>query len=567
MAASGTVGILRALLTADASAYAATMKKSADSTKAFGSSVAAAGSTAARVSPQLTRLEKSFQGDKLLYSANNLVKAITNIGGATKLTAAEQARANRTLTEAIDKYRVLGQQAPKAMLDLERATRRTEQAAGGLSGKMVALGTAVGSFIGNFASNLLQNAISSLIGFGKAALDSADNIQDLSEKLGISVEAVQLFEVAAKHGGTSIEVFDAAMSKLNLNLGQGAKATKDALSALGLEFGKLREMSREEQFLAVADALQQIRDPAEQARLGVQLFGKAFTALKPAIDAGLRAAGEGLDFWNAHEVEVLARSKQEWQDWTNWVINKSGQGLVKLREIAEEGFRAITMWFPQVPPIFGPTLVPGKPIGTPIPTKTPPPFDPDAEANAKKAVAALAELRKGLEALGIVTKQQVNEELNRFTKLLALAQKEGIDYSVALAAMLPELQALATGAKKSGVEVMGLTNALDAAHDAWMRLTAKPFDIAPGFDASKLSEGLKLTADEMARMSALPSPAMWEDAHGLAAIFRDQARGTREAQRHHVAGAMERGHGRSGHEAVRAHVAHGAATPRGASGD
>lgn len=127
MGATGTVGILRALLTADAATYQANLKKSADATKAFGSSVAAAGSTAARVSPQLTRLEKSFQGDKLLYAANNLTKAITNIGGATKLTAAEQARANRTLTEAIDKYRVLGQEAPASMVALQKSLQPIPQ--------------------------------------------------------------------------------------------------------------------------------------------------------------------------------------------------------------------------------------------------------------------------------------------------------------------------------------------------------------------------------------------------------------------------------------------------------
>src|SRR5262245_16061948 len=105
MPASGTVGILRALLTADASAYQKTMKSSAEATRPVGSSVAKVGDTAQKVTPQLTRMEKAFAGDKLLYSANNLTRAITNIGGASKLTAQEQEKVNRQLTTAIEKYR------------------------------------------------------------------------------------------------------------------------------------------------------------------------------------------------------------------------------------------------------------------------------------------------------------------------------------------------------------------------------------------------------------------------------------------------------------------------------
>ena len=50
-----------------------------------------------------------------------MTKAITEIGGATALTAKEQAQVNAKLAEAIEKYKVLGQVAPKEMQDLEKA--------------------------------------------------------------------------------------------------------------------------------------------------------------------------------------------------------------------------------------------------------------------------------------------------------------------------------------------------------------------------------------------------------------------------------------------------------------
>jgi uncharacterized protein YoxC len=236
MATSGTVGILRALLTADASSFQKTMKDSATAASGFGKTVDSLGTTAQKVTPQLTRLEKSFSGDKLLYTANNLTRAITNIGGASKLTAQEQEKVNRQLTQAIEKYRALGQQAPKAMIDLANATTRTEQAAGGLSTRMVALGSAVGSFVGNLAAR----GISSLVDLGLSAFTTAEQIDDLSKKLGISTDAVQEFQYIADQTGTTIDAFARATLALQRNLGAPDQGLLDLLHKLGLSFTELR---------------------------------------------------------------------------------------------------------------------------------------------------------------------------------------------------------------------------------------------------------------------------------------------------------------------------------------
>ena len=79
---------------------------------------------AGNVGPQLKRAFSTFSGEKLIREANLAVAAVTKLGGATKLTATEQARLNATLTEAIAKYKALGQVAPKEMQDLANATKR-----------------------------------------------------------------------------------------------------------------------------------------------------------------------------------------------------------------------------------------------------------------------------------------------------------------------------------------------------------------------------------------------------------------------------------------------------------
>ena len=66
----------------------------------------------------LKRIEPSFRGDLLTRKAHNVTAAVHRLGGASTLTAREQKRVNRTISEAVAKYRVLGKVAPDAMVKL-----------------------------------------------------------------------------------------------------------------------------------------------------------------------------------------------------------------------------------------------------------------------------------------------------------------------------------------------------------------------------------------------------------------------------------------------------------------
>jgi hypothetical protein len=109
----------------------------------------------------LNRAFADFSGDKLTRDAAALAAAITQIGGAAKLTEAEQRKVNATITEAIEKYRALGQQAPQSLLALANATKQLEE-------PTTRAGKAVDFLKGTFAqftaANLAANAIQSVIG-------------------------------------------------------------------------------------------------------------------------------------------------------------------------------------------------------------------------------------------------------------------------------------------------------------------------------------------------------------------------------------------------------------------
>lgn len=146
--------------------------------------------------------------------------------------------------------------------------------AGGLSG---AMGTLV---------PLLSGA--GLVAMGKSAIDAADDMNDMAQRTGVSVEQLSRFKQAADASGTSIDAVGSALTKLNRNLASGNEGAANALKSLGISAtdatGKLR--SADQIMLDVANKFQSIQDPAQKAALATQLFGKSGADLIPLLNGG-----------------------------------------------------------------------------------------------------------------------------------------------------------------------------------------------------------------------------------------------------------------------------------------
>ena len=123
-------------------------------------------------------------------------KAIEGVGGASQLTAAEQKKLNAQVTEAIAKYRALGQEAPKSLTDLANATAQVEKKTSGI-------GSVLLSTFGQFtAANLAASAI------GK-----------VTDKLG---------RMAAE--GMKLPAMESAFNRLARSVGQDADQMRAAMA-------------------------------------------------------------------------------------------------------------------------------------------------------------------------------------------------------------------------------------------------------------------------------------------------------------------------------------------------
>jgi hypothetical protein len=171
---------------------------------------------------------------------------------------------------------------------LGRALGGLDNTASRVSGSLRGLVGAAGGLRGVLGG--LGGAISG-IGLGaiaKGAINAADNMNDVRQKTGVSVEQLSKFQQAAEKSGTSLEGVSSAMVKLNRNLATDNKAASKALDDLGISAtdasGNLK--STDQVMLEVADAFAKMPDGAEKSAAAMALFGKSGADLIPLLNGG-----------------------------------------------------------------------------------------------------------------------------------------------------------------------------------------------------------------------------------------------------------------------------------------
>lgn len=282
MASVGTVGLLKAVLTADTTNFDAGMKKAAAGPKLVEKSVSSLSQSVQKLTPQAERMVKSLGGDRLLYQANNLTAAVQKLGGAQKLTEANQARVNKTLTEAIAQYRLLGQVAPAAMVKIANETAKASQAG---RASLNSLGQATAGPIGGFQqiSAMLGPmartitaafTVGAVINFGRQIATFAGRMVDLSDETQISTSRLQAWDRVLSNAGLTVEDMVRAATELQKRLGSGDPGAAKAMRDLGLSASDLIRMKPDEAILKILEATTRLGTQAEKTSTSYELLGR-----------------------------------------------------------------------------------------------------------------------------------------------------------------------------------------------------------------------------------------------------------------------------------------------------
>ena len=136
------------------------------------------------------------------------------------------------------------------------------------------LQAATGAFLS--LTSAVTGAVTSVTSFALSVGEELDALNDVANRTGVNVEALQAYARAAADTGVSVESFAKQIQKLTVNIGAASlddKAQKK-FEALGIVFEELKAATPEQQFEQVVDAISRIADPAERAATAVKFFGK-----------------------------------------------------------------------------------------------------------------------------------------------------------------------------------------------------------------------------------------------------------------------------------------------------
>lgn len=157
---------------------------------------------------------------------------------------------------------------------LEEGIEKSKGLLGGLggavSGGMKVAGAsiaAVGAAVAGVSTAMVQ-------GTGEVAA-YGDNIDKMSQKMGISAQAYQEWDAIMQHSGTTIEALKPSMK----TLASAAEKGSDAFTKLGISEEEVASLSQEDLFSKVITGLQGMEEGTERTYITSQLLGRGATEL------------------------------------------------------------------------------------------------------------------------------------------------------------------------------------------------------------------------------------------------------------------------------------------------
>ena len=174
------------------------------------------------------------------------------------------------------------------------AVDQTRSAFDSIRGNLAKLGDESSRVKGLLAGLGMSLSVAGFATMIKSAIDSADQLNKLSQKIGISVEALSTLRFAAQLSDVSLETLQKGIKGLSQNITEANTGIGDGaqvFEALGISVrnadGSMK--STEAVLLQVADVFANLEDGAVKTALAVKLFGKSGMDMIPFLNQG--AAG------------------------------------------------------------------------------------------------------------------------------------------------------------------------------------------------------------------------------------------------------------------------------------
>ena len=209
---------------------------------------------------QLERLKKSYAGTK---------RELNGYGIGVKDLAQHEQDLTRQIKQQKDALE--GYERRRGELMKKRFAREGRGGVGGVLGRTAQIGKRIlGATVAVGGA-----AVGGVVGAGNSFADRTDSIAKTSDKLGFTIEGLQELHHAAELSGVGVERFNTASQRSVRRIAEAANGSGEAVGALeelGLYAEELAELSPEEQFNQLADALSGVENQGDRVKLAMKLF-------------------------------------------------------------------------------------------------------------------------------------------------------------------------------------------------------------------------------------------------------------------------------------------------------
>lgn len=168
---------------------------------------------------------------------------------------------------------------------IDQATKVVRDVAGGFvdAGQKIAA-------MGMKAVAAAAAATTAIVALSVVTASWAASVDDAAKRTGVSAEALQELRYGAEQSGANFDDLVAGIRNMNKEL--AGSSASDMLESIGIRLADLQNLTPDQRFIAIAEALARIPDAARQTEAAMGIFGKGGFALLPFLQEGSKGINQ-----------------------------------------------------------------------------------------------------------------------------------------------------------------------------------------------------------------------------------------------------------------------------------
>jgi len=361
-----------AKFTADFSQFHAAAKEAEARVRAFETS-------AGKMGPALDKAVARAVGpiQKLTREAALLAESVERAGGLSDLTGSRLQTLGSRADQLSKKFLSLGLEVPTSLQSIADKAKTADSGVTGMFNRMTSGVGGVVKALGPLSALVGGSfSVGALVSFGRAVLDDADALTKLSDQTGITTKGLQELRAIAGESGNTLDEVTRAVTSMQNRLGEGDSSAVGAIKRLGLSLDEIKKLEPQEQFYAIARAIQQVPDPMDRTRTAMDLFGDSGAKVLPTLRADIDGIKDSVKGMSQESVAALDRAGDALSRWSSRAKSQFGEAsgqVVQGLEAMINRWRILTSFgrenvgLPNVPSPRGLTQTPLAVPGLPTP--------------------------------------------------------------------------------------------------------------------------------------------------------------------------------------------------------